>query len=140
MLEHIYNETITILNRLRRADYNGKVDLWYKTVLHDVAWYTASARSAGGSAVYIGTYITILVPFNDKYVPYMEWRNAENRGELFTISNNDYIIKGVVPEEITAENVVSVMQKYGEDVCLVKHHNENHNRFGAKVQLKIQGV
>ena len=140
MLEHIYNETITILNRLRRADGDGKVDLWYKTVLNDVAWYTASARSAGGNAVYIGTYITVLVPFNDKYLPYMDWKNAENRDEYFTVSNNDYIIKGIVSEEITAENVVSVMQKYGEDVCLVRHHNENHNRFGAKVQLKIQGV
>jgi hypothetical protein len=140
MLEHIYNETITILNRLRRADGDGKVDLWYKTVLNDVAWYTASARSAGGNAVYIGTYITVLVPFNEKYLPYMDWKNAENRDKYFTVSNNDYIIKGIVPEEITADNVVSVMQKYGEDVCLVRHHNENHNRFGAKVQLKIQGV
>ena len=142
MLEHIYNETITILNKLRRSDAGGKTDLWYKTILHNVAWYTDSARSAGGSAVYIGTYITILVPFNDSYLPYMEWKKLsdDERKESFTVSNSDYIVRGVVTEDINADNVVAVMQKYGEDVCLVKHHNENHNRFGAKVQLKIQGV
>jgi len=140
MLEHIYNEKITLLNKLRRADGDGKVDIWYKTILDNVAWYTASARSAGGNAVYIGTYITVLVPFSDKYVPYMEWKKLTNREGFYTISNNDYLIKGEVPETITADNVVAIMQKYGEDVCLVKHHNENHNRFGAKVQLKIQGV
>jgi hypothetical protein len=140
MLEHIYNETVTILNKLRRADAGGNTDLWYKTILYNVAWYTDSARSAGGSAVYIGTYNTILIPFNDKYLPYMEWKTKANRGEYFTISNSDYIVRGIVSEEINANNVVAVMQKYGEDICLVKHHNENHNRFGAKVQLKIQGV
>lgn len=142
MLEHIYNETITILNKLRRTDNDGKTDLWYKTVLHNVAWYTDSARSAGGNAVYIGTYITILVPFNERYVPYINWKKIDvsERGDFFTISNNDYIVKGLVTEDVTADNVVSVMQKYGEDVCMVRHHNENHNRFGAKVQLKIQGV
>lgn len=140
MLEHIYNETVTILNKLRRSDAGGNKDLWYKTILTDVAWYTASARSAGGSAVYIGTYSTILVPFNEKYLPYMEWKKLHNREEFFTVSNNDYIVRGIVDEEVNADNVVSVMQKYGEDICLVKHHNENHRRFGTKVQLKIQGV
>ena len=140
MLEHIYNETITILNKLRRSDAGGNTDLWYKTILTDVAWYTDSARSAGGNAVYIGTYITILVPFNDRYIPYMRWKEREDREKYFTISNSDYVIRGVVTEQIDANNVVSVMQKYGEDVCLVKHHNENHKRFGANVQLKIQGV
>ena len=70
----------------------------------------------------------------------MEWKKLANRGDCFTISNNDYVVRGVVNEEVNANNVVSIMQKYGEDVCLVKHHNENHRRFGAKVQLKIQGV
>lgn len=140
MLEHIYNETVTILNKVRRSDAGGQKDLWYKTILNNVAWYTDSARSAGGSAVYIGSYITILVPFNDKYLPYMEWKKLSNREKFFSISNNDYVVKGIVTEDISADNIVSVMQKYGEDVCLVKHHNENHRRFGAKVQLKIQGV
>lgn len=58
----------------------------------------------------------------------------------FTVSTGDYVVLGEVTEDITADNVVKTMQKYGENVCLVRHHNENYNRFGARVQLKIEGV
>lgn len=139
-MKDIYNETITILNKLRRTDSSTGKDIWYKTVLHNVAWYTDSARSAGGSAVYIGSYITVLIPFHDNYLPYIEWKLPGMQEGRYTISLSDYIIKGEVPENITADNIVKSLEKYGENVCLVKHHNELHDRFGARVQLKIQGV
>lgn len=140
MLENIYNQSVTILNKLNAKDSPTHRDIWYKTVIPNVVWYTDSARSAGNHDVFIGTYITVLVPFNEKYVPYIEWKLMENRGEYFTISMSDFIIKGIVEEEVTAETIVKVTEKYGEDVCLVRHHNANYNRFGARVQLKIQGV
>ena len=140
MLKDIYNETITILNKLRRTDSGTGRDIWHKTVLHNVAWYTDSARSAGGSAVYIGSYITVLIPFHDNYLPYIEWKEPGMQDGHYTISLSDYIIKGEVTENITADNIVKSIEKYGENVCLVKHHNELHDRFGARVQLKIQGV
>lgn len=140
MLENIYNQTITILNKLRREDNDGKTDLWYKTVVDNAVWYTDSARSAGSNAVYIGSYITILLPFHDEYMDYEEWKKQVNKDELFTVSVGDYIIKGTIEDEVNANNIVKVTQKYGENVCLVRHHNANYNRFGARVQLKIQGV
>ena len=140
MLKDIYSETVTIFNKLRRSDSTLGKDVWHKTVLHDVAWYTDSARSAGGQNVYIGSYITILIPFGHNYKPYIEWKEPGNQDGYFTASLGDYIVKGVVTENITADNIVKTLEKYGEDVCLVRHHNELHNRLGAKVQLKIQGV
>lgn len=140
MLENIYNQTITILNKLRREDNDGKTDVWYKTVVDNAVWYTDSARSAGSNAVYIGSYITILLPFHDEYMDYEEWKKQVNKDELFTVSVGDYIIKGTIEDEVNANNIVKVTQKYGENVCLVRHHNANYNRFGARVQLKIQGV
>ena len=136
----IYNETITILNKLRREDSATGLDVWHKTILYDAAWYTDSARSAGSNAVFIGTYITVLLPFHKEYIPYLEWRKDGQQDNHFTISTGDYVIKGVVTEDITANNVVKTLQKYGEDVCLVRHHKEVHDRFGVGVQLKIQGV
>lgn len=141
MLENIYNQKVTILNKLRRADTpEKKEDLWFKTVVTDAAWYTDSARSAGSSSVFIGTYITVLLPFHEEYVPYLEWKDLNNKDEKFTISMGDYIILGEIEEEVTAANVVAVMQKYGENVCLVRHHKASYPRFGATVQLKIEGV
>jgi len=140
MFKNIYNQTVTVLNKLKREDGDTGRDAWYKTILTDVAWYTDSARSAGNHDVYIGTYITVLVPFHKEYKDYLDWRELENREEFFTMSTGDYVIKGLVEEEITPDNVVSVLEKYGERVCLVRHHNANYERFGATVQLKIQGV
>lgn len=140
MLNNIYNQKVTILNKLKRADGSGDVDVWYKHEVDNAAWYTDSARSAGGTSVFIGTYITVLIPFNEDYVPYKEWKNSEDKETKFTMSSGDYVVLGTVPEEITAQNVIQIMQNYGADVCTVRHLNETHNRFGARVQLKIEGV
>ena len=140
MLKDIYNETITIFNKLRRNDSVTGMDIWYKTVIENAVWYTDSARSAGGQNVYIGSYITILIPFENNYLPYIEWKKPGMQDNYYTMSLSDYVIKGLVEEEVDANNIVKTLEKYGEDVCLVKHHNELHNRFGATVQLKVQGV
>lgn len=140
MLKNIYNQTITVLNKLRRSDSLTGRDVWYKTIINDAVWYTDSARSAGNSTVYIGSYITVLVPFHDDYLDYLEWRKFGKQDDYFTISVGDYVVKGIVEEEITAENIIKVLETYGENVCYVRHHNANHDRFGARVQLKIQGV
>ena len=140
MLENIYNQRVTILNKLKRTDIKTGVDVCRKSTLDDVVWYTKSARSAGSSSVFIGTYITVLFPFNARYLPYMEWKKPGNQDEHFTMSCGDYIILGDVPENITANNIIKVLEQYGENVCQVKHHNANYKRFGARVQLKVEGV
>ena len=140
MLENIYNQRVTILNKLKRTDSKTGVDVWRKSTVDDVVWYTKSARSAGSSSVFIGTYITVLFPFNSRYLPYMEWKKTGNQDEHFTMSSGDYIILGDVPENITANNIIKVLEQYGENVCQVKHHNANYKRFGARVQLKVEGV
>ena len=140
MLENIYNQRVTILNKLKRTDSKTGVDVWRKSTVDDVVWYTKSARSAGSSSVFIGTYITVLFPFNSRYLPYMEWKKPGNQDEHFTMSSGDYIILGDVPENITANNIIKVLEGYGENVCQVKHHNANYKRFGARVQLKVEGV
>lgn len=140
MLNNIYNQKITILNKLKRTDSSTGLDVWYKHTVDDAAWYTDSARSAGGSSVYIGSYITVLIPFHDDYMPYKDWRNIDDKDSYFTMQANDYIVLGEMEEDVDANNIIQVLQKYGELVCQVKHHNENYNRFGARVQIKVEGV
>ena len=143
MWSNIYNQTVTILNKLKRADIeNGTTDLWYKHTVDNAVWYEDSARNSGGNGVYIGTYITVLIPFNDNYVDYREWRHLseDELAEKFTMSSGDYIVLGEVPEEITAQNVVAIMNDYGVEKCIVRHIKKPHKRFNATVQLKVEGV
>lgn len=140
MLDRIYNQTVTILNKLKRTDGQTGLDVWYKTVLDNVAWYVKSERTVSGSTVYIGTYKNVLIPFNENFLPYDEWKQLGNQIGHFTMSENDYIILGEVPDDVTTKNITSIIQKYGDNVCLVKYHRINYERFGATVQLSIEGV
>lgn len=139
-LDSIYNKTVTIFNKLKRSDSTTGQDVWFKTVLNDVAWYQNSERTATANATYIGSYQTVLIPFHDEFLPYSEWKKAGNQLGHYTMSIGDYIVQGEVPDTITAQNIVKTLEKYGEDVCLVKYHRVVDKRPGVKIQLKIQGI
>lgn len=141
MWKNIYNQRITILNKLKRVDTDDKkLDVWYKHTVDNAVWYEDSARNSGGNGVYIGTYITVLIPFNDDYVDYRNWKQLTNKDSKFTMSSGDYIVLGDVEEEITASNVVETMKSYEGNYCIVRHIKRPHKRFNATVQLKIEGV
>lgn len=141
MWKSIYNQRITILNKLKRVDTDDKkLDVWYKHTVDNAVWYEDSARNSGGNGVYIGTYITVLIPFNDNYVDYRNWKQLEDKDSKFTMSSGDYIVLGDVEEEINASNVVEVMKSYEGNYCIVRHIKRPHKRFNATVQLKIEGV
>lgn len=138
-LKPIYSNRVSILNKLKRDDGTSGSDEWFVTVVDNVAWYRNSERTVSNSGVYIGEYKTILIPFNKAYLPYDEWKN--NTEGHFTVSEGDYIVLGEVTEDITAKNVVSVMKKLDKSkVCFVKSVIPREERFGAKVQVKVEGV
>lgn len=141
MWKSIYNQRITIFNKLKRVDSDDKkLDVWYKHTVDNAAWYEDSARNSGGNGVYIGTYITVFIPFNDDYLDYRDWKKLEDKDSKFTMSSGDYIVLGDVPETVDASNVVKIMEEYGNNSCTVKHIKRPHKRFNATVQLKIEGV
>jgi hypothetical protein len=140
MLSNIYNQKVTILNKLKRSDSSSNRDVWYKHTIEDAAWYEESIRSVLPNGVAIGTVLIVLIPFHEDYEIYTEWAKDETRDGKFTMSSGDYIILGDVEEEVTADNVVSVAKRYEGNVCLVKHIKKPHKRFGATVQLRIEGV
>ena len=140
MLKNIYNQKVTILNKLKKVDSHSNLDVWQKTVIEDAVWYSKVERTVTSNTVSIGSYITCLIPFHDEYLPYTEWKVAGNQEGHFTMSSGDYIILGEVVEEITPSNIVATMTKYEPNVCTVKHCTEVPKRFGATVQLMVEGT
>lgn len=140
MLKNIYNQRITILNKLKREDNETGLDVWQKTVIDDAVWYRRTESSVGSGGVSIGAVIQVMIPFHDEFLPYIEWKQPGCQRGHYTISTGDYIVRGDVPDHVDASNVIAVMKKYGEDVCRVKSQRDNYNRFGARVQLYIEGV
>lgn len=141
MLKNIYGQKVTILNKLKKADSPTNLDIWQKTVIEDAVWYSKVERTVTNSTVAIGSYITCLIPFHDEYLPYTEWRQDCMYEDHFTMSSGDYIVLGEIEEdEITPQNIVATMQKYEPNVCTVKHCTEAPMRFGATVQLMVEGT
>lgn len=142
MLDNIYNQKVTILNKLKCGDNGNNVDIWQKTVIEDVAWYSRAERTVHNNSVSICSYIICLIPHHSEYLDYTAWRKLDDaeRKNHFTMSSGDYIVLGDVDEEITAKNVISVMSKYDPDVCSVKHCERLHDRFNSVVQLRVEGT
>ena len=111
MQKNIYNQKITILNKLKRTDSLTGSDVWYKQVVTDAAWYKRSERTVQGSSVLIGTYVNVLIPFHTDYLPYTEWKLAGNPDDYFTMSVGDYIILGDAEDTITLIHNNPIYQK-----------------------------
>lgn len=140
MLKNIYNQKVTILNKLKKTDSESNLDVWYKSVIEDAAWYEQSERAVTSNGVTIGSYIVCLIPHHKEYLDYTEWKAAGNQDGHFTMSTGDYIILGEVEEDITPNNIVSTMTKYEPRVCAVKHFTPAQDRFGSSVQLRVEGT
>lgn len=120
-LGDIYNETITVINRLDARDSALKQDSYFATVLHNCMWSVKQTRSVqDNGTVVIGTVHQVQIPEAKNYLPYRDWKNAENRVDSFTLTTGDYIIRGEITEEVTASNVKAVIRQYEPDAFQIQ--------------------
>lgn len=140
-LGEIYNDTITVLNKLDARDGAQKVDTYRKTVLHHCMWSTKATRTVGtDGTVRVGTTQVVQIPENANYKPYrawVEWLKPQlvtdeetedpeeptddvTNDEYFTIRTGDYIVKGEVIEEVTASTIKKVIPLYEPDAFQVQ--------------------
>lgn len=135
-LGEIYNETITVLNKLDARDGAQKVDTYRKTVLNHCMWSTKATRTVGtDGTVRVGTTQVVQIPENANYKPYrawVEWLKPQleqpseeeptevTNEEYFTIRPGDYIVRGEVIEEVTASTIKKVIPLYEPDAFQVQ--------------------
>lgn len=100
-----FRHTITVLNKLDGKDSPDHIDRWKKAVLHNCAW-SEDQTQASSVEIGVGASYLVRVPASKDYRPYREWA-ADMEG--FTFSPGDYIIKGEVSQEVTAETVLAVV-------------------------------
>jgi len=135
----MFDKTITIVNKLKKADIvGGTVDLWYKTVIHGVDFKKVLVKNVSGTTVSMGESHMVLIPFFKGYLPYSEWKLNPLAG--FTASQGDYIFLGMELEEIpTAATITAIKNLYEPNVCDIRMVTVAQNNGIAKTQLKIDG-
>lgn len=120
-LDKIYDDTITVINKLNARDSLLKEDTYYTTVLEHCMYSVKSAQSiANDGSVNIGTVHQVQIPESENYLPYREWKELENRNDSFTLRTGDYIIKGEVTEPVDASTIKKVLSAYEPDVFQIQ--------------------
>lgn len=117
----IYDDTITVINKLDARDAALKQDAYYKTVLHHCMWAVREVRSVSDDgSVSVGTVHQVQIPESERYLPYREWRKAENREGSFTLRTGDYVIRGEVAEEVTPSTIKGIAALYEPDAFQIQ--------------------
>lgn len=119
-LGKIYDDTITVINKLDATDSALKMDSYYKTVIPHCMWVVKQTRTVqDNGTVVIGTVHQVQIPESKDYCTYKEWLDTD-KIDAFTIRTNDYIVRGEVTEEITAQNIRKVIALYEPEAFQVQ--------------------
>lgn len=134
----MYDKTITIVNKLKKADKVGATtDTWVKTVLHTAEIKKTTTKTVSGTTVSMGESLIVLIPFNQGYVPYLTWKTDTSKG--FTMSQGDLIFLDMeLTETPTSANITTLKTTY--DNCEARVIQVAEDNGLARVQLKIEGV
>lgn len=134
----LYDKTITICNKLKKADTPGATtDAWHKSVLTGCEHKRVPVRNVSGSTVSIGQSVLVLIPFGKGFLPYSEWKTDPAKG--YTVSAGDVVFLDLELEESpTSANIGSLKNQYGGIDCKVVNVVDFNGI--ATVEVKIEGV
>lgn len=117
-LGKIYDDTITVINKLDATDSALKQDAYYKTVIDHCMWVDRVTRTVQADGVVsIAVVHQVQIPESSDYLPYKEWK-VDRDG--FTLRAGDYIVKGEVTEDITASTLRKIINYYEPDAFQIQ--------------------
>ena len=121
----IYDDAVTVLNRVDARDAGARQDLYLKTVLKGCMWSSHATRSVqSDGTVVIGTVHRVQIPESEAYAPYRELAGMADRAGRFTLRQGDYVVKGEVAEDVDASNVKKVVAAYEPDALQIQHFRD----------------
>lgn len=121
----LYDETLTVINRLDARDAGLESDEYRATVLHGCMWYSEATRSVqSDGTVIIGTVHKVQIPETADYAPYKQWSALEDRSGRFTLRSGDYVIKGEVSGVLTAAQAKRAAKEHEPDAFQVQHFRD----------------
>lgn len=118
-LSKMYGQTLTVINRLDARDAALGADTYYTQVVNGM-WSARVSRAFDSEGVAtVSRTVTCQIADRDDYMPYAEWKAAENRDDYFTMRAGDYIVLGTIGEEVTASTLNSIIKSKGDGAMRV---------------------
>ena len=106
----MFNDTITLLNRYENEEYG---DIYVKTILKNIHVQNHITGEDNVKDSVSSNKCRIFIhkdKINKTFVDFKKWINLEDKNGTFTLSRNDYVVLGVISEEIT-----NISARYDED-------------------------
>lgn len=102
----LFTDTITLYNHYRE----GRVDHWHRTVLNCVQWTQKTVRTASNNgSVVVTTETSITIPNRGGYAKPIDFAQAVDKTDLWTLAPDDLILLGEsiveVVNEVTADDL-----------------------------------
>lgn len=149
-IANLYNEKITVLNKIKGLDIGQKEDIWVKSVIDCAYWVSSSEMtrlksmwrsdfSSNDDSNIRASSMKVLISDISKYLQYADFLGYLGEGDFYTMSLGDYVVKGLVLDEINSKNIRQVIQKYAPDVFRVTSIDKPKNRGYSRVKLVIGG-
>lgn len=104
----MFHDTITVLNKTKNLTTHK--DEWNKVVIHGCNWASKTIRNVSGSTASISYTLSCRIPY---------------RGVQISINLGDYVVKGELKEEVTADNIVKLINSYRPNAFMVKAYKDN---------------
>lgn len=118
----IYDERLTIVNRLDAKDAGAGQDAYVATVLDGCMWTQRIHRSVqSDGTVAVGSTTSAQVPEAASYVPYREWAKLPDRTGTFTVRHGDYVFRGEVGDVADATALKALAASWEPDAFQVQH-------------------
>lgn len=132
---------ITLLNKLKKSDSVTGLDVWYKYFISEVEYKKERVVDVNGTNVSMGDSYTVLIPFDDLFKPYQEWKVLPDKEKFYTISPGDIVLLGIELETEVTPNIIPTIRKIYEPIlCEVRSIQEVEQKYGCNYRLKLGGV
>lgn len=127
----IYNETLTVVNRLDARDSADKQDEYHATVLTGCMWSaTATHTVQSDGTVVVGTVHRVQIPEQANFLPYRAWSGLDDKSDYFTLRQGDYVVRGVISETLDPATAKKTLASYEPDVFQIQHFRDLSKREG----------
>lgn len=135
------NCTATLYNHYINPDTERTE--YKRTFINGVDWQEKQITNVTDKGLLSANQINVFIPFKadfegKTYIGPHEYGklSEEDKDKYFTIDNNDYIVKGEIPEDVTVENIKksydNVATIISVLICDNCSNNMKHYEVGAK--------
>lgn len=109
---------MTVYNRY----IDGGIEKYKRSVVYGVKWENRKAANVVKSGLLAADSVVVYVPFQrgENYVTPKFWSALEDKGQKWTLKDGDYLVKGVVVNEITSSFTISMLKAMYDNVVQIR--------------------